>query len=98
MNEQRNSQWRVAARPVGNVKPSDFECAEEAIPEVTEGQFLLRALYLGLRPVMRMYMGGAHDALKEIFPCQIQLFASSAPTSWSQTWSVPWLFIVTFWE
>jgi NADPH-dependent curcumin reductase CurA len=62
MNEQRNCQWRVAARPEGNVKPSDFEYTEEPIPEIGEGQFLLRTLYLGLRPVMRMYMGGEPTA------------------------------------
>lgn len=62
MDEQRNCQWRVAARPVGNVKPSDFEYTEEAIPDIDQGQFLLRTLYLGLRPVMRMYMSGEPTA------------------------------------
>ena len=33
MREDRNCQWRVAARPEGNVRPSDFEYREEAIPE-----------------------------------------------------------------
>ncbi len=62
MNEQRNCQWRVAARPQGNVKPGDFQYAEEAIPEISDGEFLLRTLYLGLRPVMRMYMSGEPTA------------------------------------
>lgn len=62
MNEQRQCQWRVAARPVGNVKPSDFEYTEQAIPDIGAGEFLLRTLYLGLRPVMRMYMGGESAA------------------------------------
>ncbi len=51
-------QWRVAARPQGNVKPADFAYTEEPIPTPAEGEFLLRTLYLGLRPVMRMYMSG----------------------------------------
>ncbi|QFU75540.1 NADP-dependent oxidoreductase [Halioglobus maricola] len=62
MNEQRNCQWRVAARPEGNVKPTDFQYAEEPIPEIGDGEFLLRTLYLGLRPVMRMYMSGVSAA------------------------------------
>ena len=62
MNEQRVCQWRVAARPVGNVRPSDFAYTEETIPEIGDGEFLLRTLYLGLRPVMRMYMGGESAA------------------------------------
>jgi NADPH-dependent curcumin reductase CurA len=62
VNEQRNCQWRVAARPQGNVKPSDFHYTEEPIPAIGDGEFLLRTLYLGLRPVMRMYMSGESAA------------------------------------
>ena len=54
MKEDRNCQWRVAARPVGNVKPSDFEWAETEIPQPGEGEFLLKIRYLGLAP------GNAH--------------------------------------
>ncbi len=61
MTSDFNRQWRVAARPVGNVKRSDFEYREEPIPTPGDGEFLLETLYLGLVPVMRMYMlgGGA---------------------------------------
>lgn len=58
MREDVNLQWRILARPQGNVKPSDFERVEAPIPELADGQFLLRTLYLGVRPVMRMYMQG----------------------------------------
>jgi len=58
MNEDRNCQWRVAARPDGNVKPSDFSYTEEEIPSPGDGEMLLKTLYLGLAPVMRMYMQG----------------------------------------
>lgn len=53
-----NRQWRVAARPEGNVKATDFEYTEEPIPEPAERQVLLRTHYLSLAPVMRMYMMG----------------------------------------
>lgn len=58
MNEEMNCQWRVAARPDGNVKPTDFEYCEEAIASPGEGEMLLKTHYLGLAPVMRMYMQG----------------------------------------
>jgi NADPH-dependent curcumin reductase CurA len=58
MREDVNLQWRIRARPQGNVKPGDFEQVEVPVPEPAEGQFLLRTLYLGVRPVMRMYMQG----------------------------------------
>ena len=62
MRDDRNCQWRVAARPVGNVKPTDFACTEQDIPSPGEGEFLLKTLYLGLAPVMRMYMQGTGAA------------------------------------
>ncbi len=58
MNEDRNCQWRLAAHPKGNVKDADFEYREESVPVPGPGEFLLRTLYLGVRPVMRMYMQG----------------------------------------
>ncbi|MEE4184262.1 MAG: NADP-dependent oxidoreductase [Gammaproteobacteria bacterium] len=58
MREDVNLQWRIRARPHGNVKPADFEQVETPIPGLADGQFLLRTLYLGVRPVMRMYMQG----------------------------------------
>ena len=51
-------QWRIARRPSGNVTPDDFTLSEKPIPEPGEGEVLLRTLYLGLAPVMRMYMAG----------------------------------------
>lgn len=51
-------QWRVAAAPVGNVRPTDFAWHEEPVPSPEEGEVLLETLYLGLAPVMRMYMQG----------------------------------------
>lgn len=57
-----NQQWRVARRPDGNVAPEDFAFTEEAIPEPGPGEALLRVHYLGLAPVMRMYMLGMTNA------------------------------------
>jgi NADPH-dependent curcumin reductase CurA len=51
-----NRQWCVGARPEGKPKPSDFLYKESPIPAVGEGEVLLETLYLGIAPVMRMYM------------------------------------------
>jgi NADPH-dependent curcumin reductase CurA len=58
IREDVNLQWRIAARPEGNVCEGDFQMSEAAVPDIGEGEFLLRTLYLGVRPVMRMYMQG----------------------------------------
>jgi len=51
-----NRQWCVGARPVGKPKVSDFLYKENLIPKPGEGEVLLETLYLGIAPVMRMYM------------------------------------------
>ena len=69
MSTDVNRQWRVAARPDGNVKPADFEYTEQSIPNPGEGEVLLKTHYLSLAPVMRMYMMGLQptdDAKLEI--------------------------------
>ena len=53
-----NQQWRVARRPEGNVRPDDFAWHEAPIPEAGPGEALLKVHYLGLAPVMRMYILG----------------------------------------
>lgn len=57
-DDDLNYQWRIARRPDGNVRPDDFAWHSKPIPEPAEGEVLLRTHYLGLAPVMRMYMAG----------------------------------------
>jgi NADPH-dependent curcumin reductase len=52
----RNRQWRLAARPAGPVKDSDFALVDSPVAEPRDGEFLIRTLYLSLAPVMRQYM------------------------------------------
>jgi NADPH-dependent curcumin reductase CurA len=69
MAAEVNRQWRIAARPRGNVELSDFEYAEVPLPTPGPGQVLLKTHYLSIAPVMRMYMMGAQptdDARLEI--------------------------------
>ena len=56
-----NAQWRLAARPVGLPKPSDWEYVEEPAPEPADGQFLVELEYLSLDPAMRGWMNEARS-------------------------------------
>ena len=51
-----NRVFRLAARPVGAPKPSDWTFAEEAVPTPGQGQFLVRVELISLDPAMRGWM------------------------------------------
>jgi NADPH-dependent curcumin reductase CurA len=51
-----NHQIRLAARPVGLPKPSDWSHAEEPVRQPGEGEVLVKVLYLSLDPAMRGWM------------------------------------------
>jgi NADPH-dependent curcumin reductase CurA len=51
-----NRQWRLAARPEGAVRDSDFDLVAAPLPALHDGEFLVRTIYLSLAPVMRHYM------------------------------------------
>jgi len=51
-----NHQVRLAARPVGLPKPSDWSHTEQPVPEPGEGEVLVKILYLSLDPAMRGWM------------------------------------------
>jgi NADPH-dependent curcumin reductase CurA len=54
-----NRQIRLASRPVGFPKESDFEMVEGPVPEPSEGEVLTRTLFLSLDPYMRGRMSDA---------------------------------------
>ena len=51
-----NHQFRLATRPVGLPKASDWSYVEEPIPEPKDGQILIKILFLSLDPAMRGWM------------------------------------------
>lgn len=55
----RTRQVRLAARPVGEPRDSDFELTHADLPDLAEGQVLLRTIYLSLDPYMRGRMSDA---------------------------------------
>ncbi|MEV6652001.1 NADP-dependent oxidoreductase [Streptomyces sp. NPDC051219] len=51
-----NQQVRLAARPVGLPRPTDWERTEEPVGEPAEGELLVQVLQLSLDPAMRGWM------------------------------------------
>ncbi|MFZ1156089.1 MAG: NADP-dependent oxidoreductase [Solirubrobacteraceae bacterium] len=51
-----NHQFRLAARPQGMVRREDFDYVEESLPELADGQVLVKILYVSLDPAMRGWM------------------------------------------
>lgn len=51
-----NRQWLLASRPDGMVSEANFEYVETPIPEIEEGQVLVRNLYLSFDPTQRGWM------------------------------------------
>ena len=56
MSATINHQFKLAARPVGSVKTSDWSRTEEAVRAPAEGEVVIQVLYLSLDPAMRGWM------------------------------------------
>ncbi len=50
MKTPTNRLFRLQRRPQGQVTEQDLEWVEESIPDIAEGQALIRTLYLSLDP------------------------------------------------
>jgi NADPH:quinone reductase len=53
-----NRQFVLASRPVGLPKESDFQMVEASLPDLKDGEILVRALYLSVDPYMRGRISG----------------------------------------
>ncbi len=51
-----NKRLVLAARPSGLIKNSDFRMEEAKVPDIQDGEFLVKTKYLSLAPVMKFYM------------------------------------------
>ena len=63
-----NHQFRLAARPVGMAKRTDWNYVEEPVRQPVEAEVLVKALYLSLDPAMRGWM---NEGKSYIPPVQI---------------------------
>ena len=64
----KNIQVRLASRPRGKVTLKNFEIVEEAVPAVSDGQILVRNLYMSVDPYMR---GRMNDVKSYVPPFQL---------------------------
>jgi NADPH-dependent curcumin reductase CurA len=58
-----NRQIRLAARPVGLAKSSDWEIGETYVPELEDGQILIRTRFISVDPAMRSWMNDVETYL-----------------------------------
>lgn len=56
-----NTVCRLASRPVGLPKASDWQIDEEPVGTVSDGQFLVRVEYLSVDPAMRTWMNAGRS-------------------------------------
>ena len=61
-----NHQVRLAARPTGLPKPTDWQLTEEAVPEPNEGEILVQVQYISLDPAMRGWMNDARSYIRPV--------------------------------
>jgi NADPH-dependent curcumin reductase CurA len=61
-----NRQVRLAARPVGWPKPSDWNFTEEPVGEPGDGEVLVRVRFLSLDPAMRGWMNEGRSYIKPV--------------------------------
>lgn len=68
MTQTHDSNRRIVlnSRPHGAPSPNDFRLESSGIPEATEGQVLLRTVYLSLDPYMRGRMSDAPSYAPEV--------------------------------
>ncbi len=61
-----NKQFKLAARPVGLVKRSDFTFEESPAPSPGPGQLLIKVLYISLDPAMRGWMNAGKSYIAPV--------------------------------
>ncbi len=61
-----NRQVRLAARPVGLPKPSDWSYTEERVSEPGEGEVLVKVGYISLDPAMRGWMNDGRSYIAPV--------------------------------
>jgi hypothetical protein len=63
---EKNIQVRLAQRPEGQVRTSDFDIVETPLPDIADGQLLVRNHYLSLDPYMRGRLSAAKSYAQSV--------------------------------
>ncbi len=66
MSTLMNRQFRLAARPVGMPKASDWNLTTEALRELNDGEILVKTLYISLDPAMRGWMNEGKSYIRPV--------------------------------
>lgn len=66
MTSRTNHSWRLAARPHGMFKESDFTWSEDPVPELADGEALARTIYLSLDPTNRIWASEAEGYMPSV--------------------------------
>jgi NADPH-dependent curcumin reductase CurA len=66
MTENKNRQWILNARPLGKLTGEEFLWNEAPIPQPSDGQVLVRTLWLSVDPAQRIWM--SRDSYKPAVP------------------------------
>jgi NADPH-dependent curcumin reductase len=66
MTEGKNRQWILNARPAGKLTGKEFLWNETPVPRPSDGQVLIRILWLSVDPAQRLWM--ARDSYKPAVP------------------------------
>lgn len=61
-----NQQFRLAARPVGMPKDSDWKYTSEPVREPADGEILVKVIYLSLDPAMRGWMNEGKSYIRPV--------------------------------
>ena len=62
----QNRQYRLAARPVGMAKASDWKLTTEPVTDPAQGQLLVKVLQLSLDPAMRGWMNEGRSYIQPV--------------------------------
>jgi hypothetical protein len=61
-----NRQIRLAARPIGMPKSSDWKFTDEPLRDIGDGEILVKTLYLSLDPAMRGWMNEGKSYIRPV--------------------------------
>ena len=66
MPQNQNVQYKLAARPVGLPKPSDWERVESPIPSPRDGEVLVEVQLISVDPAMRGWMNEMRSYIEPV--------------------------------
>jgi len=61
-----NQQFRLAARPIGLPKPSDWQQVSAPLRDIADGEIVVKTLYLSLDPAMRGWMNEGKSYIRPV--------------------------------